>query len=152
MFDQLFREPEDAMSTPEKHLPVSQDDPEVVPLRFVTAASLFDGHDAAINIMRRLIQDQGTEVIHLGHNRGVEEIVRAALQEDADAIAVTTTNEASCLRYGACRNVLSPESMSPGSETSVRDLGFPRPNTPSRHTTFKPPMISRIVDIIAMQA
>ncbi len=78
------------MSTPEKHLPASRGDAEVIPLRFVTAASLFDGHDAAINIMRRLIQDQGTEVIHLGHNRGVEEIVRAALQEDADAIAVSS--------------------------------------------------------------
>jgi methylmalonyl-CoA mutase len=78
------------MSTPEEQVPVSQGDPEVIPLRFVTAASLFDGHDAAINIMRRLIQDQGTEVIHLGHNRGVEEIVRAALQEDADAIAVSS--------------------------------------------------------------
>ena len=78
------------MSTPEKHLPMSRGDAEVIPLRFVTAASLFDGHDAAINIMRRLIQDQGTEVIHLGHNRGVEEIVRAALQEDADAIAVSS--------------------------------------------------------------
>ena len=60
------------------------------PLRFVTAASLFDGHDAAINIMRRLMQDQGAEVIHLGHNRGVQEIVRAALQEDADGIAVSS--------------------------------------------------------------
>jgi len=78
------------MSTPEKQLPVRQSDPDAAPLRFVTAASLFDGHDAAINIMRRLIQDQGTEVIHLGHNRGVEEIVRAALQEDADAIAVSS--------------------------------------------------------------
>lgn len=60
------------------------------PLRFVTAASLFDGHDAAINIMRRLIQSQGAEVVHLGHNRSVEDIVRAALQEDADAIAVSS--------------------------------------------------------------
>ncbi len=60
------------------------------PLRFVTAASLFDGHDAAINVMRRLIQAQGGEVIHLGHNRSVEDIVRAALQEDADAIAVSS--------------------------------------------------------------
>ena len=51
------------------------------PLRFVTAASLFDGHDAAINIMRRLIQAQGCEVIHLGHNRGVLDIVRAAIQK-----------------------------------------------------------------------
>ncbi|MDH4124209.1 MAG: methylmalonyl-CoA mutase family protein [Gammaproteobacteria bacterium] len=60
------------------------------PLRFVTAASLFDGHDAAINIMRRLIQAQGAEVIHLGHNRSVEDIVRAAIQEDADGIAVSS--------------------------------------------------------------
>ncbi len=60
------------------------------PLRFVTAASLFDGHDAAINIMRRLIQAQGAEVIHLGHNRSVVDIVRAAIQEDADAIAISS--------------------------------------------------------------
>ncbi|MDR3417441.1 MAG: methylmalonyl-CoA mutase family protein [Nevskia sp.] len=60
------------------------------PLRFVTAASLFDGHDAAINVMRRLIQAQGAEVVHLGHNRSVEDIVRAALQEDADAIALSS--------------------------------------------------------------
>ncbi|MDB5986048.1 MAG: methylmalonyl-CoA mutase [Nevskia sp.] len=60
------------------------------PLRFITAASLFDGHDAAINVMRRLIQAQGAEVIHLGHNRSVEDVVRAALQEDADAIALSS--------------------------------------------------------------
>jgi methylmalonyl-CoA mutase len=59
-------------------------------LRFVTAASLFDGHDAAINIMRRLIQAQGAEVIHLGHNRSVLDIVRAAIQEDADGIAISS--------------------------------------------------------------
>jgi len=63
---------------------------EQAPLRFVTAASLFDGHDAAINIMRRLIQAQGAEVVHLGHNRSVEDVVRAALQEDADAIALSS--------------------------------------------------------------
>jgi len=61
-----------------------------IPLRFVTAASLFDGHDAAINVMRRLIQAEGTEVIHLGHNRSVADIVRAAIQEDADGIAVSS--------------------------------------------------------------
>ncbi len=60
------------------------------PLRFVTAASLFDGHDAAINIMRRLIQDKGVEVIHLGHNRSVQDVVNAALQEDADAICLSS--------------------------------------------------------------
>ena len=64
--------------------------PETTPLRFVSAASLFDGHDAAINVMRRLIQAQGGEVIHLGHNRSVEDIVRAALQEDVDAIALSS--------------------------------------------------------------
>jgi methylmalonyl-CoA mutase len=61
-----------------------------VPLRFVTAASLFDGHDAAINVMRRLIQGHGAEVVHLGHNRSVEDVVRAAVQEDADAIALSS--------------------------------------------------------------
>lgn len=60
------------------------------PLRFVTAASLFDGHDAAINIMRRLIQDRGVEVIHLGHNRSVEDVLRAAIQEDADGISLSS--------------------------------------------------------------
>ncbi|PID49993.1 MAG: methylmalonyl-CoA mutase [Proteobacteria bacterium] len=59
-------------------------------VRFVTAASLFDGHDAAINIMRRILQSQGAEVIHLGHNRSVAEIVNAAIQEDAHAIAVSS--------------------------------------------------------------
>jgi methylmalonyl-CoA mutase len=78
------------MSTPARQLPASQTSPDQPPLRFVTAASLFDGHDAAINIMRRLIQAQGAEVIHLGHNRSVEDVVRAALQEDADAIALSS--------------------------------------------------------------
>src|SRR5450755_2640270 len=59
-------------------------------VRFVTAASLFDGHDASINIMRRILQASGCEVIHLGHNRSVEEIVTCALQEDAHGIAVSS--------------------------------------------------------------
>ena len=59
-------------------------------VRFITAASLFDGHDAAINIVRRILQSLGAEVIHLGHNRSVAEIVTAALQEDADGIAVSS--------------------------------------------------------------
>src|SRR4026209_2308430 len=63
---------------------------ESPPLRFVSAASLFDGHDAAINIIRRLLQAHGAEVIHLGHNRSVAEVVNAALQEDADAIACSS--------------------------------------------------------------
>ena len=59
-------------------------------VRIVTAASLFDGHDAAINIMRRIIQATGVEVIHLGHDRSVEEVVDCAIQEDANAIALTS--------------------------------------------------------------
>jgi isobutyryl-CoA mutase len=59
-------------------------------VRIVTAASLFDGHDAAINIMRRIMQSKGAEIIHLGHNRSVHEIVECAIEEDADGIAVTS--------------------------------------------------------------
>src|SRR5207247_936747 len=62
----------------------------VHPVRFVTAASLFDGHDAAINIMRRILQSQGAEVIHLGHNRSVDEVATAAVQEDVAAVAISS--------------------------------------------------------------
>ena len=62
----------------------------VHPVRLVTAASLFDGHDAAINVMRRILQSQGAEVIHLGHNRSVDEVVRAALQEDVQGVAISS--------------------------------------------------------------
>ncbi|MSY80293.1 MAG: methylmalonyl-CoA mutase, partial [Actinobacteria bacterium] len=71
------------MSTDELHLPVH-------PVRFVTAASLFDGHDVSINIMRRILQSQGAEVIHLGHNRSVDELVTAAIQEDVQGIAISS--------------------------------------------------------------
>ena len=64
--------------TPENHI------------RVVTATSLFDGHDAAINIMRRILQDTGVEVIHLGHNRSVQEIVDAAIEEDVQGVAVSS--------------------------------------------------------------
>ncbi|MFK7863661.1 MAG: fused isobutyryl-CoA mutase/GTPase IcmF [Pseudohongiellaceae bacterium] len=74
-----------------RSLESTQQDPEKRSwLRFVTAASLFDGHDAAINIMRRILQSSGAEVIHLAHNRSVQEIVEAAIQEDADAIAISS--------------------------------------------------------------
>ncbi len=69
--------------TAEIHRPVH-------PVRLVTAASLFDGHDAAINVMRRILQSQGAEVIHLGHNRSVDEIVRAAVEEDVQGVAVSS--------------------------------------------------------------
>ncbi len=78
------------MSTVASNVPHAPGSKDKAPLRFVTAASLFDGHDAAINIMRRLIQAHGVEVIHLGHNRSVDDIVRAAIQEDADGIAVSS--------------------------------------------------------------
>ena len=60
------------------------------PVRFITAASLFDGHDAAINIMRRLLQAQGAEVVHLGHNRSVDEVVAAAIAEDVQGVAISS--------------------------------------------------------------
>src|ERR1700726_2375832 len=60
------------------------------PVRFVTAAALFDGHDAAINIMRRILQAQGAEVIHLGHDRSVRQVVDAILEEDAQGVAVSS--------------------------------------------------------------
>ncbi|CAA9266854.1 MAG: B12 binding domain / kinase domain / Methylmalonyl-CoA mutase [uncultured Acidimicrobiales bacterium] len=72
-----------AMGSDALHRPVH-------PIRFVTAASLFDGHDAAINIMRRLLQAQGAEVVHLGHNRSVDEIVAAVSQEDVQGVAVSS--------------------------------------------------------------
>ncbi|MDN5938872.1 MAG: cobalamin-dependent protein, partial [Salinisphaera sp.] len=78
------------MSKPAERLQPAPQPEQTVPLRFVTAASLFDGHDAAINIMRRIIQDQGAEVVHLGHNRSVEDVVRAALDEDADGISISS--------------------------------------------------------------
>ena len=59
-------------------------------IRFVTAAALFDGHDATINIMRRILQSSGAEVIHLGHNRSVDEVVNCAIQEDVQGIAMTS--------------------------------------------------------------
>ncbi len=71
------------MQTIEKYMPKNN-------IRIVTAASLFDGHDAAINVMRRIIQSTGVEVIHLGHNRSVLEIVNCAIQEDVQAIAITS--------------------------------------------------------------
>jgi len=74
---------ETATHTPEGYTPAHK-------VRFITAASLFDGHDASINIMRRILQATGCEVIHLGHNRSVQDIVDTAIQEDAQGIAVSS--------------------------------------------------------------
>ena len=70
-------------STPDLHVPEH-------PVRIVTASALFDGHDASINIMRRIMQTQGAEVIHLGHNRCVQEVVDAAIEEDVQGVAVSS--------------------------------------------------------------
>ena len=67
---------------PELHVPSR-------PIRVLTAAALFDGHDAAINIMRRILQAQGAEVVHLGHDRSVREVIDAVLEEDAQGVAVS---------------------------------------------------------------
>jgi methylmalonyl-CoA mutase len=82
-------------------------------VRIVTAASLFDGHDAAINVMRRIIQATGCEVIHLGHDRSVEEVVETAIQEDAQAIAMTSYQggHMEYLRY--IRNIMTDAARGP---------------------------------------
>jgi len=108
----------------------------VTPLRFVTAASLFDGHDASINIMRRMLQASGVEVIHLGHNRSVAEIVSAAIQEDAQGIAISSYQGGhveyfrymiDCLResgaesiqvFGGGGGVIIPEEIAAGDDRS----------------------------------
>jgi len=78
------------MTTIELTDEITEESLDASPIRFVTVASLFDGHDAAINVMRRLIQDNGAEVVHLGHNRSVSDVVRAAIQEDVDGIAISS--------------------------------------------------------------
>ena len=78
------------MAVAQSPLNSSSHQPDSALPRFVTAASLFDGHDASINIMRRILQSAGAEVIHLGHNRSVREIVDAAIQEDANGIAISS--------------------------------------------------------------
>src|SRR3954469_7187342 len=77
------RSPMTATASSPLHIPTH-------PVRFVTAASLFDGHDAAINVMRRLLQSQGAEVVHLGHARSVDTVVRAAVEEDAQGVAISS--------------------------------------------------------------
>ena len=85
---------------PPLHVPVN-------PVRFVTAASLFDGHDAAINIMRRVLQSQGAEVVHLGHDRSVDAVVAAAVQEDVQGVGISSLP-------GRARRVLHLPQGAPG--------------------------------------
>jgi methylmalonyl-CoA mutase len=83
----------------------------VHPVRVVTATSLFDGHDASINIMRRILQSQGAEVIHLGHHRSVEEVVSAVVEEDADAVAVSSYQGGHLEYFGYLVDRLREEGM-----------------------------------------
>src|SRR5829696_7818629 len=83
-------------------------------IRFVTAASLFDGHDASINIMRRILQASGAEVIHLGHNRSVDEVVSAALQEDVQGVAVSSCRR----RSRRCTTMASRASTHPRTDSA----------------------------------
>ena len=77
------------------------------PLRVITAAAIFDGHDAAIGIFRRILQSQGCEVIHLGHDRGADEVARAAIQEDAHAVAITSYQGGAVEMFTHTKNILS---------------------------------------------
>jgi methylmalonyl-CoA mutase len=108
------------------------------PVRFITSASLFDGHDASINIMRRILQSQGAEVIHLGHNRSVAEVVRAAVAEDVQGVAVSSyqgghveyfsylreslddAGAADVLIYGGGGGVIVPQEIALLAERGVR--------------------------------
>ncbi|MGQ7843504.1 methylmalonyl-CoA mutase family protein [Granulosicoccus sp. 3-233] len=119
-------------------------DARAIPLRFITAASLFDGHDASINIMRRMLQASGVEVVHLGHNRSVSEIVTAAIQEDAQGIAISSYQGGhveyfkymiDCLReqgaqhiavFGGGGGVIVPEEISELHEYGVAHIYSPR--------------------------
>ena len=85
------------MSSP---IPDSDAQPHSPPVRIITAAARFDGHDAAIHVLRRLLQDRGCEVIHLGHNRSVDELVRAAVQEDVHALAISSYHDVQHCKHG----------------------------------------------------
>jgi methylmalonyl-CoA mutase len=79
------------------------------PVRFVTAASLFDGHDASINIMRRILQSQGAEVIHLGHDRSVDQVVRAVIQEDVQGVAISSYQGGHVESFSYLRELLNAQ-------------------------------------------
>ena len=89
-------------------------------VRIVTAAALFDGHDAAINIMRRIMQSKGAEIIHLGHNRSVHEIVECAIEEDVQGIAITSYQGG--LSFLAARNYVDYRIINLSAGT-WRDIG-----------------------------
>jgi methylmalonyl-CoA mutase len=92
-------------------------------IRFVTAASLFDGHDASINIMRRILQASGAEVIHLGHNRSVDEVVSAALQEDVQGIAISSYQGGHIEYFKYMVDLLRKRDGNPGGGTRIQVFG-----------------------------
>ncbi len=92
-------------------------------IRFVTAASLFDGHDASINIMRRILQASGAEVIHLGHNRSVDEVVSAALQEDVQGIAISSYQGGHIEYFKYMMDLLRERDQNPDSGTRIQVFG-----------------------------
>ena len=81
------------------------------PIRLITAAAIFDGHDAAISIFRRIFQSKGCEVIHLGHDRGADEVAHAAIQEDAHAIAITSYQGGAVEMFTHTRQILDAAGM-----------------------------------------
>jgi isobutyryl-CoA mutase len=102
-------------ATPVRHSPKR-------PVRFVTAAALFDGHDVSINVMRRILQAQGCEVIHLGHDRSVQDVVRAAIEEDVHGIAVSSYQGGHLEYFGYLMELLG-ERGTPGSEGAIKVFG-----------------------------
>lgn len=113
------------------------------PIRIVTAASLFDGHDAAINVMRRIMQSSGAEIIHLGHDRSVHQIVTTAIQEDANAIAITSYQGGHMEFFKYARDLLDEKgcqhikimgggggTILPSEQASLHDYGIDRIYSP----------------------
>ena len=97
--------------------PYSPDEPQNK-IRLVTAGSLYDGHDAAINVMRRILQATGAEVIHLGHNRSVQEIVAAAVQEDVQAVGLSPPMGSGTMSFSGT-SLICCASKAPGTSKSL---------------------------------
>ena len=118
------------MSTPELHTPTH-------PVRFVTASALFDGHDASINIMRRIMQSQGAEVIHLGHNRAVQEVVEAAIEELLAARRVIS------VRLAGTEHIAAVEDAPMGSMYGLAPRSIPTVRTTAEENARKVVRLSR---------
>ena len=95
------------------------------PIRLVTATSLYDGHDVSINIMRRMLQDSGAEVVHLGHNRSADEIVTAAIHEDVQGIAVSSYQGGHLEFFKYIQDLLRERGAGPHQDFRRRRRGHP---------------------------